>query len=300
MAETKKEPVYFTKLLGIERELVVLLSHFKKQRSSPSLTRIFILSRGEWAWLTDIDEVAYGLALMPKKGARERVTFALGRFGTYIRSPRGKSPIESSLPDSDSAWTDLVANKDGVYACGTHGAFAEFKKNRWKILPKSPIKKDWASVAVSPNGPIYACGESGAVWSFNGKKWTDQSIKTPLSLSAIVASKNRIIVGSDGYVFVRDGKKPWEKLKLPMSETVESLIDSPIGTFVLTPSMLYKLEKGKFEKVLVAKDFKIDFADCDYVEKRLWLTGGGLVISWDGSQTETFLCPENERSGKKK
>jgi hypothetical protein len=298
MATTKKQPVYFTKILAVEKNLTVMLSHFVSEKSEPSLTRVFIFDNGEWFWLTDVDEIAYGITLIPKKGSRPRETLILGREGAFIHSPSGSSPLEGSLPDSDTLWTDITATKDGAFACGTGRALAVYTKATWKLIkpPLSLKKGDWNGVSATANDSMVVCGDNGSVYSFDGTNWSDMSIKENLSLSTVCASgKDRILVGSDGVLWVREGNTSWQKIALPTDETVESILDIPLGIFALTGKNLYEIKNKEAISVLASKDYNVDFADCDYSDGTIWICGGGNIISLVEKKSNVFVCPENKR-----
>lgn len=268
------------------------------EKSEPTLTRVFIFDKGEWLWLTDVDEIAYGIALIPQKGKRQRETVILGRTGTFVRSPRGASPVEEFLPESDTMWTDISATKNGVFSCGTNGALAVYEKGTWKFIspPLSHKKGDWNGVATSSDDSIMVCGDKGSVYVLNDTHWTDISIKENFSLSAICASnKDRTIVGSDGYIWIQTKGSSWQKIKLPTNDTVESLLDTPLGIFALTRENLFEIKEGEVTSVLSSKEQAVDFVDCDYVDGVLWICGEGYVISFDGKKVEKFLCPENKK-----
>jgi len=302
VSPTKKEPVYFTRVVAIEPDYAIMASHFVSEETEPTLTRIFFIDGGEWFWPFDIDEIAYGVAVIAPAARRPRTLLVLGRAGTFVRAPAGSKPQESQVSfDNDDFWTDLVVHGERAYACGTRRTVAEYSAGRWRridagirVVDDDATDQDWSAAAVAPDGSLLVCGDGGAVYRWDQKSWTDLAAPTNMSLSAIAClADGTIVVGSDGVVFVRAPDGTWTQVKLDVDDTVEAILESPHGVLLLTMHTMLRLGAQAAQPVLAAADFEIDFADFDAVGNHVWIVGDGLAIRWDGKRTRRHVCPEN-------
>ena len=92
MSGTARKPtsVYFTKVIAIEHDYAMLVSHLISEGTDPTVSRIYMVRAGAWGHLFDVEDVVYGVAQRPASLAPPNgsVVF-LGRRGNCRELFRG-------------------------------------------------------------------------------------------------------------------------------------------------------------------------------------------------------------------
>jgi hypothetical protein len=302
----KPSAIYFTKIIALRGDYVMLVSHLVSEGSQPTVSRILMLIGGKWSFLFDIDEVVYATAqkpanISPPKGS---VCF-LGRRGKYVEMVRTVRRDEVRIDTRKAGYLmDMRLIGDRLFAVGGQNIVVTQKGSNWSRIDKgifSPIgatvDRGLNAVAGFNQDDIYAVGLGGAIWHYEGTNWNAIDSPTNVTLKSVACVGDKIIIGAGaGIVLIGDRKGGWQILQddAVTRGSIEAIVPFQGSLMLGTDSDLISLKGNKLEKVAVKTELPLSFLSLDVAEDVLWTAGDELVGRYDGKKWTVYACPENE------
>lgn len=217
--------IYFTSVAAIAEDFAVIGGHLYIEETSPTKTRFFVCSGGEWFQFFDFDDVVYALAKAPNvtPGFRDNL-FVMGRTGLFREVAQGKQAEDYQLNISGAGYLmDLQSINGALFACGVQNIVYKKSAMQWSrldghIFNEIGLVVDRSLEAIDgfSDDDVYAVGLNGAIWHWNGDLWTSIESPTNLPLYCLkCASDGDVYIGGGGGLLLKGNKEGWTDLTNP-------------------------------------------------------------------------------------
>jgi hypothetical protein len=302
----KPTAVYFTKVLAIERDYAMLVSHLISEGTDPTVSRMYMLDSGAWSHLFDVEDIVYGVAQKPASLAPPNgsVVF-LGRRGNCRELVRGVRVDASRIDVRGAGYLmGLRLIEDRLFAVGTQNIVVSQTGGTWTRIDQGIFAPVGATVDRGLNAvsgfsvhDVYAVGFAGAILHWDGVVWTALESPTNIDLlSVYCATGEQVVVGAGGgIVLVGNKDLGWRDITDPAVTTqlVEAIVEFQGTVYLGTPDHLLKLNAGVLERVATPAGQALSFLSLDTADGALWAAGDESVARFDGVSWTSYLCPEN-------
>jgi hypothetical protein len=298
--------MYFTSVVVAERDVAVLGGHLRSQGNEPTVTRVLVCSGGNWGYLFDFDEIAYGVTKKPSDTGTRPTYCLLGRDGHYREMVPRAAPADSYIGDGrDGFLLDLRYIGRSLYACGVQNQVFRQTDSGWVRMDKgiyAPLEERVDRMLHAIDGfaedDIYAVGNGGAIWHFNGSLWARLESPTNYHLYSVVCAKdgNVYLGGAKGLVFVGSATSGWRDLSDPSITTskLEDMTEFQEKIYITANTLLLSTSGQSLEVVDVPVEGVKSFYMIDSGLESMWSVGDDCVIQFNGSTWVRHVYPENE------
>jgi hypothetical protein len=201
MPKSNKSKLYFPYVVAAPTGDAFLAGHAVDQGSEPTFTRFTKAGDAGWFHLGDLGGVVCAAASLPTPGMPRPSILALGRDGPLRMFRPGQAPsdIDIAPKDKSSYFEALCVASDGVYVCGGQRQVAHRSNDQWIWIDQGLFEK------------------------FNGKN------DCSLFAMAEIAERVLIVVGSRGFVAVRDQRGVWEQIDTGSNVDLHSAVATGDG-----------------------------------------------------------------------
>ena len=306
----KKPPtaMYFTTVVVLEKELVVIGGHLYSEGTDPSVTRFVARFDGDtWGHLYDVEDVVYAATKKPPPpGGKPRPTVCImGRRGLYREVVSGTPPVDTRVSIRDAGYLmDLRYIGTHLYACGGQNQVHKQIGKQWRRMDQGIFKpigeevdRSLESIDGFSDDDIYAVGSRGSIFHWDGGGWTQVDSPTNYPLNCVLcASDGKVYAGGSGGILLRGRRdEAWEDLSDPSvtQETLEDMAEFQGRVYVTATTALLSTDGGTVTKVSVPAKGKKAYYAIDSNEEALWVVGNESVLQYDGKKWRSFVCPDN-------
>jgi len=295
--------MYFTSVIAFRKNMAVIGGHMLAHGPSPTATRFMICLGEKWGHLTDLSDVAYAAVRKPDN---PKAIAIMGRNGLYREIIGNNPPIDFQLPEIRNLYLmDLRAIGGNLFACGVQNQVFRQTGGIWVKVDQgtfSPFVGDVDRRLESIHGfstnDIYAVGSSGAIWHYDGQTWSRLDSPTNVTLNVVLcASDGFVYVGGATGLLLRGRRDAgWQQIGSPeeILGVVEDLAEFQGKIYVTCTSKLFRIADDIVEDVEIPVEGERCFYAVDATPESLWCVGGEVVLQFDGTKWEQFLCPENQ------
>ena len=256
-----------------------------------------------WGHLTDLPDVAYAATRRPEN---PKAIAIMGRNGLY-REITGNNPaVDVQISEIRSLYLmDIRAIGNTLFTCGVQNRVLKQVGEQWSqsdqgIFAPFTGRVDCRleSIHGFNTNDIYAAGSGGAIWHFDGKQWSKLDSPTNLNLNVVLcASDGSVYIGGVKGTLLRGRRDSgWEQIERAkeIRGAVEDLTEFQGAIYAAATTELFRIAEDSVLKVEVEVDGERCFYAVDATTDSLWCVGGEIVLRFDGTTWEQFICPENQ------